>query len=547
MKRTSPTVIALALLVASAGAPARGQSFLGKRLPEWLAGLDNRDASVRRSAAFALGKMGPDGYRAVPGLVRRLGQDQEAGVREAAAAALGDVAASMPGSGKVLWADAGVALEKALRDDADPRVKRSAAYALGCFGSAAEGAAGALRKALKDASPSVRQNAAWALGKLGPAADAETVGDLCDVLADQAALVRRDAAAALGALGKPQGLLGVKPLLGLAKGEKDPVVLKTALDALAKLAGPKDRGEVAALTPLLRHDDPELARAVAFVMGNVGGEPAAAALPVLRQALRDDDPLVQGLAAAALAGMGTDAEPAVLDLAAAIGEGRDEVVRRNAAIALGHLKEKAKPAVPALVKALSLKTPTEVRQYAAEAFAHMEYPANEEAIPALLEAIRKDPDATVRQRCIWSLFTVGDLQRHGADKVLAEVLETKDEGSLLVRYDAARCLAALMRGRAPARTADVLLHMLRNQTLRVYRGTDAKVEGAGSEATRGRSVVDENRGGDARYMAAQALGYLQEGATKRKDVMDALREAAKDPDAELRKWAEKSLKMLGAS
>ena len=550
MKRTSVTVIALALLGALAGGAARGQSFLGKRLPEWLAGLDNRDASVRRSAAFALGKMGADGYRAVPGLVRHLGQDPDAGVRQASAAALGDVAAAMRGGGRALWGDTGAALEKALRDDADPRVKRSAAYALGCFGSNADGAAGALRKALKDGSASVRQNAAWALGRLGPAADAEAVGDLCDLLTDPNGAVKRDAAGALGAVGKPRGVVGVGPLLRLARAEKDPVVLKTALDALAKLADKKHQGEVAALTPLLTNDDPEVARAAAFVMGNVGGEPAVAALPVLRQALRDDDPVVQGLAAAALAGIGPEAEPAVLDLADAIGEGRAPEVRRNAAIALGHLKDKAKPAVPALMKALKPPTPTEVRQYAAEALAHMAYPANEEAIPAMLEAIRTDKDSTVRQRCVWGLFQVKDLEKFGADKVLAAVLEEKGdapESGIMVRYDSARCLAFHLKSRAPARTAEVLLHMLRNRDLLVYNRTDAKVEGAGSEAARGQSGVAQDLGGDARYMAAQALGWLKEGVARRKDVIDALREAAKDKDERLQKEAAKALNDLGAS
>jgi HEAT repeat protein len=544
MKRTTRTALALLVLCALADGAARGQSFLGKRLQEWMAGLDNSDAAVRRSAAFALGKMGADGYLAVSRLARRLGSDKDAGVREAAAAALGDVAAALRGGGRGLWDDAGPALQKALNDD-DPRVRRSAAYALGCFGPSAGGASAALKKALKDASPSVRRNAAWALGRLGTAADADAVADLCDLLADPTAAVRRDAAGALGTLGKRAGLAGVKPLLRLAKDEKETVVLKTALDALAKLAGPEHRDGVSALNPLLANEDPEVAQAAAFVMGNVGGEPAVAALPVLRQALRDDDPLIQGLAAAALAGIGPEAEPAVLDLAAAISEGRDPVVRRNAAIALGHLKEKAKPAIPAIVKALRPPAPTEVRQYAAEALAHMRYPANEEAIPAALEAIRKDSDPTVRQRCVWALFALRDLERFGADKVLAEVLETKDEQGVMVRYDSARCLAFAMGPRAPARTADVLLHMLRNRDLLVYNRTDAKVEGSGSEATHGQSGVAQDLGGDARFMAAEALGWLKDSAAKRKDVIDALKEATKDKDEKLREKAKQALKDLG--
>jgi HEAT repeat protein len=546
MKRTPRAPLALVVLCALAAGPAHGQAFLGKSAREWSAGLDNRDASVRRSSAFALGKMGAGGSGAVDGLVRRLSSDQDAGVREAAAAALGDVAAALRGGGRGLWDDAGPALRKALTEDGDPRVRRSAAYALGCFGDGAGGAAAALKKALHDESPSVRRNAAWAVGKLGLAADGAAVTDLCDLLTDPALEVRRDAAGALGTLGRPKGLAGAAPLLRLAKEEKEPVVLKTALDALAKLAGPEHRDGVSVLSRLLSNDDPEVARAAAFVMGNVGGEPAVAALPVLRQALRDDDPLIQGLAAAALAGIGPEAAPAVLDLAAALTDGRDGVVRRNAAIALGHLKEKAKPAVPAIVKALRPTTPTDVRQYAAEALAHMRYPANEEAIPAALEAIRKDPDSTVRQRCVWALFNLRDLERFGADKALAEVLETKDEAGVMVRYDSARCLAFAMGARAPARTADVLLHMLRNKELLVYNRTDAKVEGSGSEATRGQSGVAQSLGGDARFMAAEALGWLKERAAKREDVLKALREATTDKDKTLREKATQALKDLGA-
>jgi HEAT repeat protein len=177
----------------------------------------------------------------------------------------------------------------------------------------------------------------------------------------------------------------------------------------------------------------------------------------------------------------------------------------------------------------------------------MRYPANEEAIPAALEAIRKDSDPTVRQRCVWALFALKDQERFGADKVLAEVLETKDESGVMVRYDSARCLAFAMGPRAPARTADVLLHMLRNRDLLVYNRTDAKVEGSGSEATRGQSGVAQNLGGDARFMAAEALGWLKESAAKREDVLKALREATKDKDEKLRDKAEKALKELGAN
>jgi HEAT repeat protein len=179
----------------------------------------------------------------------------------------------------------------------------------------------------------------------------------------------------------------------------------------------------------------------------------------------------------------------------------------------------------------------------------MKYPDNEEALPAVLEAIRTDPDPTVRQRCVWALFNLSDLGRFGADKVLAAALEEKGdtpEAGVMVRYDAARCLANRLGAKAPDRTADVLLHMLKNRTLVVFNRTEAKVEGAGSEARPGQAGVREDTGDDARYMAAEALGWLKEAASRRKDVLDALREAARDKNEKLRDKAEKALKELGA-
>jgi HEAT repeat protein len=259
---------------------------------------------------------------------------------------------------------------------------------------------------------------------------------------------------------------------------------------------------------------------------------ADASIADLRRALKSEDPAVQETAAGLLAERGPEVEPAVHDLADTLtNEKNPTKVRELAAIALGHLKEKAEPAVPALVKTLKPPTPTKVRQYAAEALYYMRYPANEEAIPAVLEAIRKDTDTTVRQRCVWALFELKDLERFGADKVLAEVLETKDEAGTLLRYDAARCLAYLMGPRAPARTADVLLHWLRNKGPKHHLGTD--VQGA--------AIV----GGDARYMAAESLGWLKDSAAKRKDVIDALKEATKDKDEKLRAKATAALRSLG--
>src|SRR3954466_14324044 len=113
--RRSPFLVLAALFVSlGVGPPAHGQSsFLNKPLPDWLAELGSARAEVRRSAAFALGKMGGQAYQAVGPLVARL-KDDDPGVRDAAASALGDIVTDSGGANRGLWKDAGPALEDAL-------------------------------------------------------------------------------------------------------------------------------------------------------------------------------------------------------------------------------------------------------------------------------------------------------------------------------------------------------------------------------------------------------------------------------------------------
>ncbi len=521
--------------------------FLGKTVDSWRKELNNPDASVRRSAAFALGRMGEEARGAVSQLVQRLQEDADAGVRDMAASAIGDIARDLKHNNATLWQKSGGLLVQLVRDDPSERVRRSAAYALGVFGPQAAGATETLMKALKDDSASVRQNASWALGQMGDAAS-ESVSKLCECLRDKDTLVRRDAAGALGALGKAAEKAG-RPLIELVKAEPDTVVKKTALETLAHIAGPEQASYAKDLVPLLEDRDPEVRLPAALVLARIGGEESANALPVLRIALKNEDPHIQELATAALATLGPLAKPAIHDLADTLTDAKNSVVvRRNAALALSHVGAEAKPVVPALVKALQPSQPLAVRQFAAEALAQMKYPANEEGVLAIVEAIRKDSDPLVRQKCVWALFTLSSVEKFrevGADKVLEKLLDEKGDRTALLRYNAARKLAHVLRDEAPDKTADTLVEMLTNRQLIIYNRTDARVEGAGTEATVGRANVQANLGGDARYMAVQALSWLGEKAAKRPEVAQALRKAAKDSDAKLRNTAKEAMKDLG--
>ena len=100
----------------------------------------------------------------------------------------------------------------------------------------------------------------------------------------------------------------------------------------------------------------------------------------------------------------------------------------------------------------------------------------------------------VRQRCVdvFIFMEAADFPKirsaseHGAEEVLTAVLSDPTlTNAVMVKYDAARALAYNLKSKAPAKAADVLLDMLTNEKLQIYRGTDATVTSVGSEGTSG--------------------------------------------------------------
>jgi serine/threonine protein kinase/HEAT repeat protein len=265
----------------------------------------------------------------------------------------------------------------------------------------------------------------------------------------------------------------------------------------------------------------------------------------LRRALRDEDPARQEQAAGLLANLGEKAREGVKELAWVLKDSTVVKVRCNAAVALARIGVDARPAVPVLAEALRPQAPVQVRRSAAETLAQLRFPTIEDALPAVVAAIAKDPDELVRQRCVWASFAVPDLESHDLRKVLIAVLDEKTPDSTLVRYDAARLLAYKLREDAPDRVGDVLLEMLENRTLKVFLRSEVRVSDPGAKADAGQTQVEEKLGGDARYMAAEALASLGKKASSRKDIIEALKLATKDSDAKLREAATDALKGLG--
>jgi len=550
MQRLTQPVLATALgLLLLAPTAASAQLFLNKSVQEWARGLSDPQPVARRGAAFALGKLGAASEGTLPQLARLVhNRTEDAKVREMAAKSIGDILQALPkGSGPFHWPEVGQPLGALLAAEADERVRAGLVYAVGAFGPAANPAAEALQARAADKSPLVRQNVAWALGQLGKSASPGAVTALRNLLGDDEALVRRDTATALGEIGLPAATPAVNALIGMVDNEvgrgdqADQVVIKTGLEKLIELVSPDNKSAAPRLVRLTRHDDPETALYASLALAKMGGEEARQALDALRRALKSPDAKVQELAAAALAQLGQEAAPAVRELADAL-RSAEPNVRRNAAVALMHIGKLAVSAIPALIQALDPgKEPVgDVRLYAAEAFHTIGYPANEEAIPAILRALQNDTDPRVRHRCVWALFNVQDLKKYGADKVLLAVLDETDEKGQVIRYDAARVLALRLGESAPFKVATTLKHMLENKKLFVYEGTAANAQ-AGNESTGSKSGVQEQRGGDGRFMAAEALGWMGKAANQ-KIIVDALQEATREKDARL---VQESTKALG--
>jgi HEAT repeat protein len=519
-------------------APARGQTdFLGKPVSHWLQALKDPSPEVRRGAAFALGKCGS---AAVPAVLARALGDGEGGVRDAAAYGLGELAAENQAA--EVWSEAGSELTRLLAEDRDPRVRRSAAFALGSCGAKAAGTRAALVKALGDRDPMVRQNAAWALGRLGTDGAEEAARGLARALSDGDAVVRRDAAAALGEVGAPAGRSATPALLACLTAEPEATVRVVVLDSLVKLVSPKDTDLTAGLARLLKHQNKEVAHGAALALGKIGGPEARAAVPTLSEALQDPDAGVRELAAAALAGIGEPAEAAVTDLGAALRD-PSPAVRRNAALALSHIGPKAASVVPQLGRALDPQQPHDVRFFAAEALYNVGPTAAEPVVPELLRILKEDKDQPVRQRAVYVLVNVQNKELlRGIYPALEAALGETDPRSLMVRYDAARALAARLGPDAPPKAIDVLLQMIKDPNLRVYHGSDSTLQ-TGDERSRRTTTVKENLAGDARFMAAVALEQIGPRAN-RPEVIEALQEAARSKDDTTRKAAEAALKKI---
>jgi HEAT repeat protein/beta-lactamase regulating signal transducer with metallopeptidase domain len=348
-------------------APRMAQHVSSAAVKGLVTALADVDIEVRRHAAQALGGMESSDTAAINALSQALTRDADPGVRKTAAWALGEIEDSR----------AVTALVTALRNDKDVEVRKTAAWALGQIESPL--AIDGLGAALKDSSPEVRKTAVWALGEIE---DARAVPVLVPFLKDTDVEIRKTAVWALGqiesaeavtalatltrdpnqevrkqvawALGEIESSTAIDPLTVMVK-DADVEVRATAVWALGQIEDPRAAPAVASV---LTDANAEVRQKAAWAMGEIG---ARTAPPALIAALKDSDREVRKTAAWALGEIG---DPAAVPGLSLLLKDSDNEIRRTALWALGEIGDET--AYDAIVAALKDGDP-EVRRAAAQA------------------------------------------------------------------------------------------------------------------------------------------------------------------------------------
>jgi HEAT repeat protein len=554
-------LLGLVALALPSAARAQQPTFLNKLADQWGAELSSSNPDVRRSAAFALGKLGQAAARQVPKLLSLVAGDSDGTVREAAAFALGDICRQDTGARanpKVL-----PTLQNAVLNDKHELVRRSAAYALGCMGQQSINALKTLDAATGDSSLAVKQNVAWALGKLGKSG-VLSLQKL--VAAETDPMVVRNAANSLGEIGKDARPAIADLLRHLKDANPDPKSVEMRKSVLGTLVGLVDKRDTAAVEPLklaLKDTDLDVRRSAALALSNIGGPSVADAVPVLVEALQNEKAEIQyrRQAAAALRNIGPAAKDAVPSLLNAL-KSSDPELRTNAAVALGGIADPSCIAALAEVVA-DTKELSRVREHAAIALRDAGVQTTAEGksarpelikqLPLLIKVI-EDPndDPKVRATALWPFrFLDPDVvaQKPEVTQVLEKIVtsERKVPPTKMMRYDSA-CLLCLFQGpKVSAAAMNTINDFLHDDQVFIYTGITADPGRLPPEGTKPDDPKVKIKGrGDGRVVAVQALSFV--GADKIREyprIAKQLRTLADDPNTDKR--LEKEIKRLLSS
>lgn len=354
-------------------------------VPPLLVALRDPDPAVRHASAWSLGLL-HDAQSLEP-LIGVLAYDEDAAVREAAAAAL-----------HALGSPAAAALAVAL-DAPDPCVRQASADVLARMGDprALDPLIAALRAGSTFSARDLGCAAARALGFLG---DPRAVGALIDVLTTSDVADVRDACTdGLCRIGAP----AVGPLID-ALGDAQGLARFSVTRTLGRIA------DTRAVEPLLTQlgEHPEDVAEIAEALGLIGDPRAAAPLTA---ALRDSTYSGGRTGPAlvtALGRLGVPSGTALIDALRSPGPHRTrEFAGRELARALGAI---GVPAVPVLVEAVGDPDPV-VRCSAADALGRI----GDDRAREPLRARHDDPDEFVRATAANALRRLGDSQGLDAD------------------------------------------------------------------------------------------------------------------------------------
>jgi HEAT repeat protein len=366
--------------------------------------------NVRRSFVSELARVGVK--QALP-LLKEMLVDRGSSVRGQAVLALGHI-----GDERAL-----VLLEKVLRDEKHPTVRRLTVKALGHMGG--ERALSLLEKVLQDKK--LRSSAVYALGCIG---SNRALVLLEKELNYKDASMRGSAVIALGRIGSEQALT----LLEKALGDEKIYIRGSAVRLLASSSGEQTLN---LMERALQNKEHIVRAEVVRMLGKIGGQRT---LALLQEALNDTNSRVRNAAVGALGNVGDERALALLEKA--LREG-GLGARMHAVGALGRLG--GEHALMLIEQALNDKSDA-VRSGVVGTLGNRD---REQAFP-LFEKALKDTSPRVRRSAIYGLRNIGGDQTFD---LLEMVASDKDRG---VRCDLADTLGMFGDKRALPMLQDLL-------------------------------------------------------------------------------------------
>ncbi len=378
-------------------------------------------------AAMALAEIGKDAQAAVPALGALL-ESPDPEMRMEVLVALGEIGpAAKPQVG---------AINEILATDEVAGVRYAAAYALGMIGDQ-QAAGEVLVKSLDSEDPFLRVAGAWALLRVSKGKTpllGKAVQEIMDGLTSDNADVRGAAARAIADSEIPDNMMG--PALRMeieALQADDPAKVTPIIDALAALGSKV----VPACIRSLSEKRPLRFQALQVLIGV--GPAAAPAVPSLMATLGDEDPLLRRESLFALGAIGPAAAKATQTIAEKLTDA-DPDVKHAACYALGKIGPAAQAALPALAK--QMNSDDEFLQiasvWASLRISPDDPELKEKAVPFLVKAL-VDVREHVRIEAAYMLGEMGDIAK-GAVPALKRAADDK---SPAVRAAAASALEQL--------------------------------------------------------------------------------------------------------